>query len=243
MDQFRGPEDIIWIEDDSVVTAAIEAEGAPDIQAEAKARQEGVQPLPEAFTALPESKRGVCAGGCDRPTVRRQTWKNEPGEAKKEMRSAGIVPTKGRGLCEKCYEKARAEGRLGEYPTDDWRDNPQSQFLRTIPPIWEEIRKAGGGYPELAEALGETEQQAWHHVNYLGLPKAPPRTAYWRERQEWQQFAEELDRFLMFGLGIHEIAQAFHLTDKELIEKVDRLRDNGITQHNLNYHDRLEIAA
>ena len=146
-------------------------------------------------------------------------------------------------MCEKCYEKARAEGRLDEYPTDDWRDNPQSQFLRTIPPIWEEIRKAGGGYPELAEALGETEMQAWHHVKYLGLPKPPPRKPFWRKTQENEEFAEELDRFLMFGLGIHEIAQAFHLTDKELIEKVDRLRDNGITRHNLNYHDRLEIAA
>ena len=56
------------------------------------------------------------AAGCDRRMVSRRVWDKATRERRAELAAQGVHKHQGRGLCSRCYSRARAAGTLEDYP-------------------------------------------------------------------------------------------------------------------------------
>lgn len=183
----------------------------------------------------------VCVGTCGNKVIPHNKYNKLPADQRRELFWLKVRRISARGLCETCRRKAQADGELSLYPvTPHVNEAMRLEANHDIPGIWAEILAAGGGYQQLADRVQCSAGTAYDSVKRLGLPQ--PMTTHRARNKARTEFIQELHQLVRFGVGTHDIAKAFSLTDDELIKKVDRLRSRGYTTVDLNYPE-METAA
>lgn len=172
---------------------------------------------------------------CCRPVVTRYAHQRLPLETRHRMHADGIRRVGTRGLCDTCWSRASAGGYLGKYT-----QTPRG--LKSLPlrdrfdlkAEWEGILADGGHLPELAKKLNSTPEGLRGALKKIGVnPERKQRD----DVIERDYLIEEVTFLVSCGLGVHEIAQKFSLTDKELISRFQYYRTQGFTLVDLQFKD------
>lgn len=204
-----------------------------------KVPQEGTQGVPRVVSGINVDTLPICRAGCGKPVLARATWRALPESDRLKLRRLQIRRDEARGVCGGCYPKARTSGLLQELAATEPAKNAPKYVHFDIPALWKEIRRQNGGYPELANTIGSSQEYARQLVCKLGLPRMPRKSRL--DVEERTLFIEELERLISFGQGVHRISRAFSLTEEELIDKVGKLRERGYT--NVRFDTYMEMAA
>ena len=203
--------------------------------------QEPTERPPEAILGFPLEDLPMCNAGCGRRVLRRAAYRTLSEEDRKVLQSLKVRRVESKGVCGGCYSTACKQGLLEQF--EGYRSGRtltvKEQF--DIPALWEKVRESGGSYQELSTELGVTREYARQLVKELGLPRRDERHDRSIERA---MFLSEAERLVRFGIGIHEIAGRFSLTDDQFIEKIGRLRERGLTELRFDeYTSFTEVAA
>jgi len=181
----------------------------------------------------------VCRAGCGHRMLKRAKFRSLPKEDQARLRALKVRRVEARGVCGGCYSTALKSGLIAELQKTELPENAAVYKSFDVPALWQSVRDAGGGYLQLAEEMGGvTREYARQVVIKLRLPRADVRYEASRERE---YFLGELDHLHRCGVGVHGIARAFSMTEDELIRKVTRLRDRGLTE--IRFDSYLEVAA
>ncbi len=199
--------------------------------------QEPAERLPEAILGCPLEDLPMCNAGCGRRVLRRAAYRTLSEEDRKVLQSLNVRRVEAKGICGGCYPQACKSGLILQF--EGYRSSPppiKEQF--DIPALWEKVRESGGSSAELGAELGVSREYARQLVKELGLPRWDGRHDRSIERD---LFISEAERLVRFGIGLHEIAGRFSLTEDQFIEKIGRLRERGLTE--LRFDTYLEVAA
>ncbi len=199
--------------------------------------QGAAQRLPEAILGHPLEDLPKCNAGCGRRVLRRAAYRSLSSEDQKVLRTLKVCRVEAKGICGGCYPQACKSGLILQF--EGYRSSPppiKEQF--DIPALWEKVRESGGSSAELGAELGVSREYARQLVKELGLPRWDGRHDRSIERD---LFISEAERLVRFGIGLHEIAGRFSLTEDQIVEKIGRLRERGLTE--LRFDTYLEVAA
>lgn len=185
--------------------------------------------VPQVVAGIDLDGLPVCAGGCGKPVLRWSVYEALPTSARPRLTRLGVRRIEGNGACRACYRDTKRA-----IPVKRGTRKKSLDQVIDVPELWQEVRNTGGSYTELGARIGASPEYARQLVVKLGLPRVD-------KRRGQAQFIEELHRFVRFGLGVHEIAQRFSLTDDQLVRKTGRLRALGHTT--VRFDSYLEVAA
>lgn len=171
---------------------------------------------------------------CDRTIVGRWAHQGLPAETRKLFKKSGILRSCGRGLCDRCYEIARKENRLEDYPLLTRASQLPLAERFDLAVEWKLTLEKGGHLIEMAERLNVTPEGLRHAMRKLGI--RIDRKIY-ASSVERDYLIEEVTFLVGCGLGVHEIAGKFSLTDKELITRFQHYRTQGFTLVDLQFRD------
>ena len=202
-----------------------------------EAPQIATQRSPEDILGCPLEDLPECNAGCGRRVLRRAAYRSLSSEDQEVLRTLNVRRVEAKGICGGCYPQACKSGLIKQF--EGYRSHPptvKEQF--DIPALWEKVRESGGSYLELGVELSVSREYARQLVAELDLPRRDERHDRSIERA---MFLSEAERLVRFGVGIHEMAQRFSLTDDQFVEKIGRLRERGLTE--LRFDTYLEVAA
>lgn len=194
--------------------------------------QTGAQGALRAVLGDTTERLRECAGDCGRQLLSAHHWNQVSKEKRAHLKELNVHRKESRGCCWKCAPNAPAPDK------PSWANTIPLHKRVDFPKMWEKTRNAGGSYGELAEDLGVSREHVRQTVKTLGLPEIDRRR---KDSEERDLFLEEMERLVRFGQGVHAISRSFSLTEDELIEKVARLRERGLTQ--VRFDSYMEVAA
>lgn len=210
-------------------------EDEPTLIDDPKGPEIGAEGVPRVVAGIMVDELPLCRAGCGFRMLKRSEWRRLPREDVARLRSLNVRRTEAQQICGGCYSKAHKAGTLSQFP----RIVPENASVRKrfdVPALWEQVRAAEGGYLELGNELGVSREFARQLVKELGLP-----TVDRRVNEERDYFISETEYLIQCGLGVHEIARSFGLSDDEFVVKIGRLRERGLTA--VRFDEYLEVAA
>jgi hypothetical protein len=99
---------------------------------------------------------------------------------------------------------------------------------------WEKTVADGGHVPDLAKKLNVTPEGLRAALKKIGIhPERKQRD----DVIERDYLIEEVTFLVRCGLGVHEIAEKFSLSDVQLIERFRQFRGDGLTKIDLQFKD------